>query len=117
MKGLKIVNIILLTLICALEAAFVYTFVTSIALLLSGGVGGIFAFIALFVHALIWGVAILVLNIIITLTTKAKIRKMEEQGLTKSKFDTVCFILPWTFLIVDAVAFGVFMIVSQIRNK
>lgn len=118
MKGLKIANIILFSLICVLEAVILYFFVETLITLFSGNVAGILVSILFFFpYFLLLCLGLLVLNIVITITTNIKVGKEREQSLPKTKFDHLCIILPWVFLVLDVVLFITLFVIANIHNS
>lgn len=116
MKGLKIFNIILFSLICALEVALVYIFAESLIMILSNNVGEMLISILFFFPYFLLLVGILfVLAIIITITTKVRIKKLSEQNLERTKFDKICTVLPWVFLIINVVLYALFFIIAKLK--
>ena len=118
MKGLKITNIILFSIICAIEVAILGLFVNCTILLFSGNVAGILTSILFFIPYYAMGVGFLtILSIIITITTHKKIDLQVQNGLTKTKFDNICKSLPWLFVSLSIILFLSFIIISNVIHK
>ena len=99
MKGLKIFNIILFSLICLAEAILSYLSISCFMILFSNNAFGIAAGIVIFItYQIIINPIILVLSIILTITTNRFVDKKISNNLEKSKFDKICLVLPWCFI-------------------
>ena len=118
MKGLKIFNIIFFSLICALQLAIIFLFVDTFIMFLSNNVASMLLSILIFFpYFLIFSVILFVLNIIITMTTKIRIRKLRAQNLEVTKFDKLCVRLPWLFLLFDAILFILFYLTATVTSN
>lgn len=114
MKGLKIVNIILFTIICAIEIFVLYYFFSSLAIMISGSaVGVVAAILACLPMIIVLSGSIFVLAIILTITTKARIRKIEESGLPALKSDKILMMMPWFFLMFNILGFAILIIIAD----
>ncbi len=114
MKGLKVFNIILFSVICAVEIFVLYYFFSFLIMLISGSVAGIVAAIlACLPMIVILSGAIIVLSIILTITSKTRIRKLEENNVISSKLDKCLMTLPWYFLMFNVFGFAILVIVSN----
>ena len=105
MKGLKIFNIILFSLICALEIVIIGTYINFVVFLSSNSFGGIFGVLFSVVYYLAELAGLFVLNIVITITEKCELKKLEESNLQTTKFNKLCIILPWILFVVDILLF------------
>ena len=117
MKGLKIFNIILFSIICVLEVLIFGTFINTLLGLFSNSFAGVFEVLFSLVYFLIGSGILFVLAIVITITARVKINKEETQGLTKTKFDKLCIILPWAFLFLNVALFITINIISTIKTS
>lgn len=114
MKGLKITNIILLSLICFLEAYMLYIGVEMILGVFSpestAMLGVALGLIPVYILSFI-GLALL--TIFITITTSILNKKLAANNLPKTKFEKLCKILPWIFVLVDSIVFLFVIIVAR----
>ena len=113
MKGLKIVNIILFTIICAIEIFVLYYFFSSLVIMISGSaIGVVAAILACLPMIIILSSFIFVLSIILTVTTKTRIKKLEEIGTTVFRFYKTLIILSWCLLLFNIIGFAILLVVS-----
>lgn len=117
MKGLRITNIILFALICAAQAFAIYVIIACLIPLISGNAGGLLAvFLALVPIYMLVIAGIFILTIVLTITTKTLTKKLQGQELSPNKFDKLCKILPWIFVIFDLIMLVVIFILGKTNN-
>ena len=117
MKGLRIFNIILFSLICILESLICALFIYILALLLSGNLGGALASVFFIASYFVCGCGILlVFNIVITITARISMKKTMAMGKGKTKFDKLCILLPWLFLVLDIILFIAYYVIAIITG-
>ena len=116
MKTLRIVNSILLAIICLIECFAIYVLVESLIPLIAGNAGGILAvFLALLPIYIITVVAIIILTIALSITTNLLNKKMMANNIQTSKFNKVCKILPWVFILFDIVMLVIIFIIGNAK--
>ncbi|MBQ3048212.1 MAG: hypothetical protein IJD48_04290 [Clostridia bacterium] len=104
MKGLKITNIILFSVVCIIQAYITYLAVPMLSAILSGDGGAVFgAVLGIFPLYLITVAVLIIFAVILTITSKAYNNKLIKNELPKSKFATICKALIWVFVLIDLV--------------
>lgn len=114
MKGLKITNIILLSLICLLQAYMLYLGVEMIIGVFSPESTAMLGVALGLIPVFILSIACLVfLTILITITTIVLNKKLATNNLPKTKFEKLCQILPWIFVVFDIALFLFVIILAR----
>ena len=114
MKGLRITNIILLSLICLLQAYMLYLGIEMIIGVFSPESTAMLGVALGLIPVFILMIACLAfLTILITITTTILNKKLAANELPKTKFEKACKILPWAFLLFDAALFLFVIIIAR----